>query len=337
VQADALNATLDGRITYHNSSDLFVGPVPTYDTTSANSFFVDTNTKTSDLLTYKAYPNLVYGSNNGGGQGIWLYNCTIGTTRVEANIICNGNLCAVDRMRRSEKDKRPSIVSDFVWAPTSFGNLLLYFPWTAGLVHDGFRAPTDLYMQGTSSPFETGTGIVSGFANVTGKVFSRRLSTLINTVWQAGLAPTTTAIPPATNLSIYADPLATHFAAKPTVADTANKIEIYAACRIWIGLLLVITLILQLCAIAGVWFKYKATAPDVLGHVSSLTRDNAFALVPDGGNTLDGLERARLLRDLKVQVGDVKWEEDKGHIAFRTVESAGEFKRGKVSKQRVYL
>jgi hypothetical protein len=75
VQADALNATLDGRITYHNSSDLFLGPVPTYETTSPNSFFVDTNTKTSDLLTYKAYPNLVYGSNNGGGQGIWLYNC----------------------------------------------------------------------------------------------------------------------------------------------------------------------------------------------------------------------------------------------------------------------
>jgi hypothetical protein len=134
VQPDAINATLEGRFTYHDSSDLFFGSVPTYETTSPNSLFVNTNIKNSDLVTYKAYLNLVYGSNNGGGQDIWLYNCTIGTIGIEANILCNGNVCAVNRLRRSEKDKRPSIVSDFVWAPSSFGNFILYFPWTTGLV-----------------------------------------------------------------------------------------------------------------------------------------------------------------------------------------------------------
>lgn len=94
---------------------------------------------------------------------------------------------------------------------------------------------------------------------------------------------------------------------------------------------------LQFCAIAGLYLKCTATAPDLLGYVSSLTRDNPFTLVAEGGNTLGGRDRARLLRDLKVQVGNVKWEEEKRHIAFRIVESVGEFRTGKVSKQRVYF
>lgn len=330
VPEDALNATLEGKIIYHNASNFF----------ASNSFFTDTNTKDTDLATYKEYPNLVYGSNNDYQGNAWLFNCTIGTTRVEANVMCNADLCFVDRMRHSEKDKRPSIVNDFAMSPTTFGNLIFYFPSTAGVLHDAVFAPTDLYMQGSTSPYEVGYNSVSAFANVTGKVFSHRLSTLINTFWQASLAPTTTAVTPSNNLSIYADSSnisASPFAAKPTIADTARTIVIYQASRVWNGLLLVITLILQLCAIAGFYLKYKATTPDLLGYVSSLTRDNPFTLVPEGGNTLDGPERARLLRNLKVQIGDVKWEEEKGHIAFKTVESAGEFRTGRVSKHRMYF
>jgi hypothetical protein len=80
-----------------------------------------------------------------------------------------------------------------------------------------------IYMQCTSSPFKTSTDSASGFPNVTGKVFSRMLSILINTIWQAGLAPMIMVIPPATNLNIYADPLTKNFAAKPTVAETAKN------------------------------------------------------------------------------------------------------------------
>lgn len=84
--------------------------------------------------------------------------------------------------------------------------------------------------------------------------------------------------------------------------------------------------------------KYTATAPDILGYVSTLTRDNPFnPIVPKGGNNFSGLERARLLSDLPVQVGDANWEEDKGHITFRSVGTAGEFRAGRVRKERVYF
>jgi hypothetical protein len=98
-----------------------------------------------------------------------------------------------------------------------------------------------------------------------------------------------------------------------------------------------VTLILQLLAILGMALTYTTTAPDILGYVSTLTRDNPHAAVPEGGNTLDGLERARLLSDLRVQLADVKWGDDKGHIAFRSVEAIDEFRWGKVSRNRLYL
>lgn len=195
-------------------------------------------------------------------------------------------------------------------------------------------------MQGRNSPFETSIEYRGDFATVSGKVFSQRLSTLLNTVWQAALAPTMTAITPSNNLTLYTtSPLdQTHFAAMPTTALTSQPVTIYVSSRLWIGLLLVITAVLQLCAVAGFYLKYTATAPDILGYVSTLTRDNPFTpMVPEGGNSLSGLERARLLSDLPVQIGDVNWQEDMGHIAFRSVGTAGEFRPGHVTKERVYF
>ena len=340
VRTDLLNKTLAGKLTFHtNTSELFLGAVPTYDGVQApNSIFIDTITNASKIRDYQEYPNLLYGSNEGGGDGVWLYNCSIGTTRVEAHATCNGALCVVDSMRRSEKDTRPSKFNPF--DVSTFPNLLLWFPWAAGLPHDAATSPSDLYMQGQSSPFETSTEYQGDFATVPGQLFSQRLSTLLNTVWQVALAPTTTAITPSDNLTVYTTNPddQTHFAAKPTTGLTSLPVTVYVASHLWIGLLLVITLILQICAVAGHYLKYTATAPDILGYVSTLTRDNPYTpLVPEGGNNLGGLERARLLRDMSVQIGDVNWEEDQGHIAFRGVGSTGEFRSGQVSKDRVYF
>jgi len=180
-------------------------------------------------------------------------------------------------------------------------------------------------MQGQNSPFETSLEYQGDFATISGQVFSQRLSALLNTVWQTALAPTMTAITPSNNLTLYTtSPFGlTHFAAKPTTALTSQPMIIYVSDRLWIGLLLVATTILQFCAVAGFHLKYTATAPDILCYVSTLTRDNPFTpIVPEGGNNLSGLERARLLSDLPVQIGSVSWE-DKGHIAFRSVGTAG--------------
>lgn len=70
-------------------------------------------------------------------------------------------------------------------------------------------------------------------------------------------------------------------------------------------------------AVAGIALKTLTPTPDVLGYVSSLTRDNPYVEVPKGGSTLDGIERSLMLKDLQLQLGDVAPETDRaGHIAL---------------------
>lgn len=70
-------------------------------------------------------------------------------------------------------------------------------------------------------------------------------------------------------------------------------------------------------AVAGIALKTLAPTPDILGYVSSLTRDNPYVDVPKGGSTVDGIERSLLLKDLQLRLGDVEPENDRvGHIAL---------------------
>jgi hypothetical protein len=45
--------------------------------------------------------------------------------------------------------------------------------------------------------------------------------------------------------------------------------------------------------------------PDILGYISSLTRDNPYIPLPPGGSTPDATERTILLKDLVIKLGDV--------------------------------
>lgn len=51
-------------------------------------------------------------------------------------------------------------------------------------------------------------------------------------------------------------------------------------------------------------------------YVSSLTRNNPYVNQPPGGCTLDGLDRTRLLKDLRVKMQDVAPDHEVGHIAL---------------------
>lgn len=72
-------------------------------------------------------------------------------------------------------------------------------------------------------------------------------------------------------------------------------------------------------------------APDVLGYVSTLARDDPYfdKYVP---SHLDGLEATRALRDVRVIIGDVHQEAVVGHVAFASMHIGP----GRVSKKRLY-
>lgn len=45
------------------------------------------------------------------------------------------------------------------------------------------------------------------------------------------------------------------------------------------------------------------------------TYENPHVRIPQGGSTLDAMERARLLKDVDVYIGDVHGDKTVGHIA----------------------
>lgn len=62
--------------------------------------------------------------------------------------------------------------------------------------------------------------------------------------------------------------------------------------------------------------------PDILDLASSMTRDNICVPIPPGGSYLNGAERARRLKSLRLEPADIRREEEIGYIAIRAVTSA---------------
>ncbi|OAP55757.1 hypothetical protein AYL99_09909 [Fonsecaea erecta] len=97
----------------------------------------------------------------------------------------------------------------------------------------------------------------------------------------------------------------------------------YAILWGWIAVDFVSCIILLIAAVIACWLRLHTLAPDIFGYVSSLTRDNPHVALPDNGTTLTGLQRARLLRNVKVKIGDVSSaDEPTGRVGLAQVHTA---------------
>ncbi len=76
-----------------------------------------------------------------------------------------------------------------------------------------------------------------------------------------------------------------------------------------------------------------ALAPDMLRYVASLTYANPHFGTPPGGSALDGMARAKLLRRVRVRVGDVGGARDVGEVAFV---AADEVETRELERTRLY-
>jgi hypothetical protein len=71
-------------------------------------------------------------------------------------------------------------------------------------------------------------------------------------------------------------------------------------------------------------------SPQLFGFVTSMTYEIPHMRVLEGGSTLDDMKRARLFRDLKVFVGDVRGDGNVGHIAFAAGAPLRKIERGRL-------
>ena len=306
------------------------------------TLFLDTNSKA--FTRFDAPQNILYASRvsmvtgeTSPLSGIEVYNCSYTTPKIEGNVTCIGQDCAITQVRRWEGAPSSPLQPPFNWV--EFVILLCFIPGSLGYPHSGAASPVDQYMLGSDAPFSVGySPYAPNFSKISGADFGKRLTTLINTVWQASIAPYSIALGSSAVFNAETGTPA-YVPGASTTATNVQRFEKaqYAANRSHAIILIVITVVLQICAIVGLVLKEMTRAPDILGYISTMTRDNVHTAVPGGGNALDGLERSRYLADMRVQLADVRPGDDVGHIVLRSVHNGNESRIGRLDKRRLYI
>jgi hypothetical protein len=332
-----------GSGTGYDQIQTWLGPTGTSNdlTVGLNSagFYINSNTNHTNTTTNVLYvTSLVVPRQQ---QVVASFNFSLATTYVESNVICKGQSCYIARMRRSTVNKSPSYLTGVTSDLSILVNFFVAFAAATGYGGDGAISPTALYVVGSDAPFDHGlqtNGITN--ANLNAHDVSLRLATLMNTYWQSSLSIAYVATgSTGTNVNLTALRLGLDypFIATNTTAATTSSVTLYAADHIWVGLTIAISFILLCCGVSGMFFTYAASAPNILGFVSTMTIDNPYVKHATGDGMLDGLERARLLKDVRVRIADVKAGERKGHIALTDSFGENPLKKAQFPKNRTYI
>jgi hypothetical protein len=201
------------------------------------------------------------------------------------------------------------------------------------------------------------------------EVFSRRLSLLLNTFYQLSMQPTGYFGSLSTNLSTYGpdtlpvtdinvylpsnltatnstfadwwvpfqdavQDIESPFIGATTMANVTTVQEIFVCNFAWLALLLASSGIIFIIGGFALILKRKTLGPEIFGFVTSMTYDNPYVRIGNGplggGTTMDAMERARLLKDVKVYIGDVQGDADVGHIAMAAGVPLRKLERGRL-------
>lgn len=260
-------------------------------------------------------------------------NCTIHHIIVETEIQCgpqtSTTTCSAKRQRRLNSPSAANRLPDNMLAnPNSLYQAFAQWPKANGELPADDKSPTENFIVGGGiEPYDRTwrrSWVVVDLSQWPA-VFSRRLTTAFNTFWGATVEDSHSHVDFQTPHEL---PLAQRSEQSPfynfynTTSGTVTRTrDVYRADLVWVFLLLVTTLFLEILAILGLGLKFLIRGPDVLGFASSMTRENPYVPLPPGGSFLDGAERARQLRNVRLQLTDVRPEQEMGYLAVRAVPS----------------
>ncbi|KEF51049.1 uncharacterized protein A1O9_12899 [Exophiala aquamarina CBS 119918] len=222
--------------------------------------------------------------------------CNISTVNVEIKIHCQDQGCYPRQMRYANHTSRQNATSystpfdDDVFAGNFFTNILLA---------NGVQ--TDL-IQPTTIGWNIGSGLQASLGSTTystpydadeANLFNTTITRYFNSYYMVSQQET------------GVNPIYGGAGFLEVSVDGAFYDPHYAVSWPWIAVDIVSCLILFVASVIACSLRVKTLAPDIFGYVSSLTRDNQYLQVPDNGTTLSGIQRARLLKGVKVKIGDV--------------------------------
>ncbi|KAL2063472.1 hypothetical protein VTL71DRAFT_5277 [Oculimacula yallundae] len=121
-------------------------------------------------------------------------------------------------------------------------------------------------------------------------------------------------------------------------ATQINESQVYFAFFPWLIVFLFSNFVMLLAAFVGVYYSRKTIVPDYLGFVSSLAKESPFIRMPDAGVNMDGMDKARMVKEMKVRLGDVSAMENGksqiGRLAFARMEETSPVKKGRILRTR---
>jgi hypothetical protein len=312
-----------------------------------NSFFMYTKG------TWDNMEGLLYGSRY-IGLNFFLWECSMNSVMVDANIVCQSDKCGVDRLRRTDLEGKNRTVSGFTPYGTTHvwqwnRNFIQALASLGGEASNMQANPVDAYIfnntqwDAMSIPGSTGFQNWTEYIGSTEKAvaLSQRLTKVLNTYLDGSRWPAAVALsdPWAKRvLNATGQPADTLLGSSmnATEAVVSVPIPVYRVNASWAALLVICSSALLLLGIFGIFVQAQTVAPDIFNHVSSLTRDNPHVTSPAGGSGLDGSDRARLLKRMRVQLGDAEPGSDAGYIAFRSLSGTGDSREGRIRKERLY-
>lgn len=270
-------------------------------------------------------------------------NCDISFEYFEAGVRCNGTSCVVHKMRKLDLfgDGYTEDVDAFT-RNNFLSNEMSYMPTLDNYNVGSASARGSTNMEKWMSNPEDFIG--ARYDNVQlyklkPEVFAERLTILYNTFFQSTYGTRALGGNLPKNLTqtglVLGAPSGANITFNGTEANTLHQTkEVYKTNWKWFSALLVCSLVLLFAAYAGLVLKYITLAPDIIGYASSLTMLNPYVPTPTGGTTLHGLERAALLHDLPVRIGDVCANEPVGAIAFA---KADDGRVARLDRKRWYI
>jgi hypothetical protein len=289
-----------------------------------------------------------------------IFECKVEIATVDAQVVCAEDDCNVERLRRGSDqlyravdNKRCNNVNNTIDCLRSSTAILDNFvTMFSNVTAGGFSTSTGAKFRSPGNPFddyifdrkssfgrspEGGTGRFSGAP----ELVAQRLTTLLNTYWQAGswgtqLIKAEPFAKPKHLDEMTTGPIEVEKLNNETDATFSRQVPVYVASMPWIVVLVLTTTVLLALGAVNILILYSTTAPDIFEYASSLTRENPYIALPPGGTGLAGPERSKLLRRLRVQLVDVKPEGDVGYVALKNVREGEGYHEGRLRFGRLY-
>jgi hypothetical protein len=265
-------------------------------------------------------------------------SCKLSYDMYETRIGCKGRSCIPTAMRKIDSFSGVDYTREYdaFFRSTPTMNTMITLPRidNLGVGSVAFRNSTNAEKWMANPTNFVGLKTYVQLYELSPEVLSNRLTILWNSFFQSTYAMNTLG----GNLDETFDSI-TQSASSQLFNSTASEVltpmpSVWHTNWNWFTALLVSSVVLQIAAYMALFFKYYTCVPDIVGYASSMTLLNPYVPTPTGGTTLHGLERAHMLQDMRVMIGDVCANEPIGAVAFA---KADEGRVARLTTKRFYV